>query len=257
MLVILLVTGNNANAQSQPFSVVSSAASSGSRGASDITIDTTTVTSGTSGRFLFESSTHLVTESSTFSFAPAYDANTARWTFSSPGAGFSEIFSPTYLFFEGTNGIFFTYGGFGTGAGMFTNAGRWMFGSTSGPADTEVYITNNATSDSIIALYDDAAQILRVADGGDFQYGRTVTAAATVGAQTINKAVGTVNFAATASSLVVTNALVSVTSIIFATVRTADATCMFKNVVPGAGSFTINVTAACTAETSVGFMVTN
>lgn len=85
----------------------------------------------------------------------------------------------------------------------------------------------------------------------------TNTAGGTTGAQTINKACGTVNFAASATSLVVTNSLVTAASIVFAVVRTNDSTALIKNVVPGAGSFTINLNAAATAETSVGFWVLN
>jgi len=92
---------------------------------------------------------------------------------------------------------------------------------------------------------------------GTYKFDRTITAAGTTGAQTINKSVGTVNFAAGASSLVVTNSLVNTSSIVFVTVRTNDTTCAFKNAVPIAGSFTINTTAACTAETSFGFLVSN
>jgi len=98
-----------------------------------------------------------------------------------------------------------------------------------------------------ISLQDFAAPILA----------RTITAAGTTGAQTINKMAGTVNFAAGASTLVVTNSRVSTTSIIFATIRTDDATATIKNVVAASGSFTITLTAAATAETSVGFFVTN
>lgn len=92
---------------------------------------------------------------------------------------------------------------------------------------------------------------------GFFYFARTITAAGTTGAQTINKPTGTVNFAGGASSVVVTNSLVNTSSIIFAVVRTNDTTAAIKNVVPGAGSFTINLTAAATAETSVGFWLTN
>lgn len=88
-------------------------------------------------------------------------------------------------------------------------------------------------------------------------YWATNTAGGTTGAQTINKTSGTVNFAAAASTLVVTNSLVSATSIVLCVVRTADATATIKSVVPTAGSFTITLGAAATAETSVGFMVTN
>jgi hypothetical protein len=86
---------------------------------------------------------------------------------------------------------------------------------------------------------------------------QTITAAGTTGAQTINKAAGTVNFAAGASSLVVTNSLVTTNSTIYCFVRTNDTTALLKNVVPAAGSFTINLNAAATAETSVGFLVIN
>lgn len=85
----------------------------------------------------------------------------------------------------------------------------------------------------------------------------TVTAGGTTGAQTINKPTGTVNFAAGASSLVVTNSLVTTSSLIFAEVRTNDSTALIKNVVPASGSFTIRLNAAATAETSVGFWVIN
>jgi hypothetical protein len=85
----------------------------------------------------------------------------------------------------------------------------------------------------------------------------TITAGGTTGAQTIDKAAGTVNFAAAATSVVVTNALVSTSSLVWAFVRTADTTAAIKNVVPGTGSFTITLSAAATAETSVGFVVIN
>lgn len=86
---------------------------------------------------------------------------------------------------------------------------------------------------------------------------QTITAGGTTGAQTINKAAGTVNFAAAATSLVVTNNLVTTSSTIFCTIRTNDGTAVIKNVVPAAGSFTITLNAAATAETSVGFLVVN
>lgn len=86
---------------------------------------------------------------------------------------------------------------------------------------------------------------------------RTITAGGTTGAQTIDKPAGSVNFAALATSLVVTNNLVTVDSIILCTIQTNDATAILKNVVAGAGSFTINLTAAATAETKVSFLVIN
>jgi len=86
---------------------------------------------------------------------------------------------------------------------------------------------------------------------------KTVTAAGTTGAQTINKATGSVNFAAAATSLVVTNSLVTTSSVIVATVGTNDTTMKTVNAVAAAGSFTLNANAAATAETRVNFVVLN
>ena len=77
----------------------------------------------------------------------------------------------------------------------------------------------------------------------------------TVGAVTINKAAGRVNIAAAGTSIVVTNSLVTANSLIMCIVSTNDATAYVKNVVPAAGSFTINLGAAATAQTSVDFFV--
>lgn len=87
--------------------------------------------------------------------------------------------------------------------------------------------------------------------------GQTVTAAGTTGAQTINKASGRVNFAAAATSLVVTNSLVTASSVIIATVQSNDTTMKSVQAVAAAGSFTLYANAAATAETKVGFFVLN
>lgn len=87
---------------------------------------------------------------------------------------------------------------------------------------------------------------------------RTVTPAGTTGAQTINKQAGTVNVAAGAASIVVTNSTVTTTSIPFVVLRTADGTCTFvKSAVSTANTLTITLNANCTAETSVGFIIYN
>lgn len=101
------------------------------------------------------------------------------------------------------------------------------------------------------------SNLLRIENNGKFTYWATNTASGTTGAQTINRPSGTVNFAAGATSLVVTNSLCTTSSIVLPVIRTDDATATIKNVVPGAGSFTINLTAAATAETSVGFFIIN
>jgi hypothetical protein len=92
---------------------------------------------------------------------------------------------------------------------------------------------------------------------GDMRFNKTVTAAGTTGAQTISKNAGTVNFAAAATSLVVTNTLVTTSSIIICTVGTNDTTMKSVQAVAAAGSFTLYPNAAPTAETRVNFIVIN
>jgi hypothetical protein len=92
---------------------------------------------------------------------------------------------------------------------------------------------------------------------GDMRFDKTVTAAGTTGAQTINKNAGTVNFAAAATSLVVTNSRVTANSIVIATVATDDTTMKSVIAVAGAGSFTLTANAAATAETRVNWLVIN
>ena len=86
---------------------------------------------------------------------------------------------------------------------------------------------------------------------------KTITAGGTTGAQTINKPTGSVNFAAGATTLVVTNSLVSSTSLVIVQVYGTDVTATTARVTLAAGSFTITLNAAATAETKVGFFVTN
>lgn len=86
---------------------------------------------------------------------------------------------------------------------------------------------------------------------------KTITAGGTTGAQTINKSSGSVNFAAAASTMTVTDSLVTANSIIICTVGTVDTTAKSAVAVAGSGSFTITLNAAATAETRVNFLVTN
>jgi hypothetical protein len=84
----------------------------------------------------------------------------------------------------------------------------------------------------------------------------TYTAGGTTGNQTINKVTGSVNIAAAGTSVTVTNSTVTTSSIVQAWCMTNDATAYVKSVVVSSGSFTINI-AAATAETKIGFKVTN
>lgn len=84
----------------------------------------------------------------------------------------------------------------------------------------------------------------------------TNTSVGTTGNQTINKPSGTVNIAASGTAVTVTNSLVTANSLVFAVIRTNDATARISNIVPAAGSFVVNIV-ACTAEVSIGFFVIN
>jgi hypothetical protein len=90
-----------------------------------------------------------------------------------------------------------------------------------------------------------------------FALDKTITAPATVGAQTIDKHAGSVNFAAAATSLVVTNNKVTTNSLIFASIATNDATARYVWHSKVAGSFTLRLDPAPTGETRVDFLVVN
>ena len=92
---------------------------------------------------------------------------------------------------------------------------------------------------------------------GTINVTKTITTPGTTGNQTINRLAGTVNIAAAGTTVTVTNSLVTANSIIMCTVQTNDTTAVLKNVVPAAGSFVINMTAAVTAETAIAFFVIN
>ncbi|MBL8924127.1 MAG: hypothetical protein JNJ54_35050 [Myxococcaceae bacterium] len=77
------------------------------------------------------------------------------------------------------------------------------------------------------------------------QYG--TDSIASPGAATINRPIGKSAIAATASSVVITNSLVSAASHIIITPHARDATCKELIAVPAAGFFTVSGTAAATA----------
>jgi hypothetical protein len=80
----------------------------------------------------------------------------------------------------------------------------------------------------------------------------------TPGAATINKPSGQVSMAAGSNSVVVTNSLISTSSVVFAAIQQIDSTCtIVTRVIPAAGSVTIGTNGNCTAATKVGFVVFN
>jgi hypothetical protein len=139
-----------------------------------------------------------------------------------------------------------------------------LFGSLTMGTDTtssgRLTVRGTGTSSAAnTAIFEDSGgtDILGIRNDGRIAFLATNTASGTTGAQTINRPSGTINIAAGETSKDVNNSLCTTSSIILPVIRTNDATATIKNVVPGAGSFTINLTAAATAETSVGFFIIN
>lgn len=84
---------------------------------------------------------------------------------------------------------------------------------------------------------------------------KTVTPSGTTGAQVINTQTGSVNFAAGASSLVVTSSIVTANSIILTTIGSDDDNMYSAQAVAAAGSFTLYPNSPPAAETRVNFIV--
>lgn len=131
------------------------------------------------------------------------------------------------------------------------------------------FTSGGATLTDFSSLYIDAAPTggtnnwaMHIAAGnikifGKIVYDATLTASGTTGNQTINKPSGTVNIAAAGTSVVVTNSLITTSSLVRAWVMTNDANKSYVYaVVPASGSATIYVTAPA-AEIKVGFVVEN
>ena len=146
-------------------------------------------------------------------------------------------------------------GTFGAGSAVTNQFGFYADASLTGAVNNYGFYANIAATAGRYNFYANGTAANFFA--GDMQLGKIVAAAGTTGAQTINKTCGTVNFAAAATSLVVTNSLVTVNSIVICTVGTNDTTMKSANAVAAAGSFTINANAAATAETRVNFLVIN
>lgn len=125
--------------------------------------------------------------------------------------------------------------------------------------NADTWLAVDSTNNMFSFANGDVDATFNVASVSRYQLMRTITAGGTTGNQTINQPAGTVNFAAGTGTagITVTNSTVNTSSIVIAVARTNDTTCSVKNVVPAANSFVIRMTANCTAETSVGFLVLN
>lgn len=97
-----------------------------------------------------------------------------------------------------------------------------------------------------------------VYSNGVIGYPFTYTAGGTNGNQTINKPTGSLNIAATGTTVTLTNSLITANSIVFPVLMTADttATSIASSVVT-AGQCVITLNAACTSAVKIGFQVTN
>jgi hypothetical protein len=125
-------------------------------------------------------------------------------------------------------------------------------------ANPTLVVTNSLGTGDLTRWVNATTTVARFTNEGKLRMDATNTTTGTTGAQTINKPTGTVNVAAAGTSVVVTNSLVSTTSIVYCVVRTNDANATaIKSVVPASGSFTITLTTAPAAEVSIGFVVFN
>lgn len=151
--------------------------------------------------------------------------------------------------FDSTNGLGFTRA---NGTRRIQRAGIQLANNTdtAGSEQSDLSFLTQLAGAAVIERF-------RITASGGFVVNATNTATGTTGAQTINKPSGTVNIAAAGTSVVVTNSLVTTSSIIIPVIRTNDSTAQIKNIVPGAGSFTVTLVSAATAETSIGFFIIN
>ncbi len=162
--------------------------------------------------------------------------------------------------------------GVGSGTVVPSTANLYSVNTTlpqfKGAYDASNYITlttasNGTTTFAVTGTSPEMTFSQKVNVNADFNFtgklsmSATNTTGGTTGNQTINKPTGTVNIAAAGTTVTVTNSLVTTASIVFAVIRTNDSTATIKNVVPSAGSFVINLSAAATAEISIGFLVVN
>lgn len=133
--------------------------------------------------------------------------------------------------------------------------------SLANDAPTNAFYMNSSGGVTIGTTTDAGATNLLVAGtittSSSLNLPKTITAGGTTGAQTINKPSGSVNFAAAATSLVVTNSLCTTSSVINVTIATNDTTATGIRVVAAAGSFTIYMLIAPTSECRVNFLLTN
>lgn len=161
-----------------------------------------------------------------------------------------------HFFYNGVSSFMCGLLGSGNTFGGLYTPNSVRFDNTNGDI---TYIVQNSANKHYFAVGGTGTSDVRlsIADATGVEIPKTITAGGTTGDQTIDKQAGSVNFAAAATSLTVTNSYVTTNSVIIATVATNDTTMKSVSVVAGAGSFVLHANAAANAETRVNFLVIN
>lgn len=183
--------------------------------------------------------------------------NQTRWAWQIPGStagsrdGAYEIVD-----FGGTPRFTIQYPNFLTGINSYTQTAQLEVVSFSSTIVTQkLKVASGATANAQEIQNSGGVVQRAITAVGKSKVSGTLTAAGTTGAQTINKPSGRVNFAAAATSLVVTCDQCNTSCIIKAFVQTNDTTMKSVIGVAASGSFTLYPNAAPTAETAVFFEV--
>ena len=144
-----------------------------------------------------------------------------------------------------------------SGASTTNPGGKIRWGTKQNAADSVIEYLELDETGALKPVTQGLAR-LGAANLGFKQLTLDYTISATIGAVAINKPCGQANIAAGASSVVITNSLISANSIVLAVLAANDATATsIKSVIPAAGSVTITVNANATANLKVNFFVIN
>jgi hypothetical protein len=176
-----------------------------------------------------------VTGYSTFAFFDSSNVNKGAIGYGNSSASVA----PGGMVYFGASAVYHTWYAGASQRMTLSASGGLSIGTTTDAGATNLLVAGTITTSSSLNLP------------------KTITAGGTTGAQTINKPSGSVNFAAAATSLVVTNSLCTTSSVINVTIATNDTTATGIRVVAAAGSFTIYMLTAPTSECRVNFLLTN
>jgi len=177
--------------------------------------------------------------------------NTAQFNFVCPDNAQNGFFGFTW----GNNITTGTAASFGSGASnkfRMSGNGVWQFIECAAPSLSSGWgqLYADSTSHQVMVMNTAGTKTQVSLD-------KTLTTAGTTGAQTLNVSIGTIRIAAAGTSVVLTNSLISATSVVMCCLGTVDATAKSAAVVTAAGSCTFTLNAAATAEVAIFFWVMN